>query len=144
MSQIEVISSPKTPIDTKEKATEKCMNEDSSSNVEIMVTSSSKSQNTKGRQRTRPKNKLRMNVKSILDSKFKKDMVTTIEYSSSEEDPKIMNMEQTVAQTLENIEKNLKIFPEILEGNHKNKGKQKVQNFEIGMSSKLINMESQT
>ena len=120
------------------------MTEDPSSNVENMVAFSLEPQNTKWRQKNRPKNKIRMNMKEILDPKFKKDMVTTIEYSSSEEDPKIMNMEQTVAQTLENIEKNLKIFPEILEGNHKDKGKIKVQEFEIGMSSKTPNMEAQT
>ena len=31
----------------------------------------------------------------------------------------------------------------MFEGNHRDKGKQKVQKFEIGMSSKPINMETQ-
>ena len=34
-----------------------------------------------------------MNMKAILDSKFKKDTVTTIKYYSSEEDPKIKDVE---------------------------------------------------
>ena len=52
-------------------------------------------------------------------------------------------MEYTLAETLEDIEKSLKNLLEMLEGNHRYKGKQKVQKFEIGMSSKPINMETQ-
>ena len=41
------------------------------------------------------------------------------------------------------MEKGLKSSPEILEGNIKDKGKQKIQEFEVGMSSKLVNLEAQ-
>ena len=54
-----------------------------------------------------------MSMKAILDCKFNKNKTTSIEDSSSEEDPKIKYMEQTLAQTLDNIEKRLKNFPEV-------------------------------
>ena len=121
-------------LDTPKDAVEKGMIEYLSSNTKVLATSASKPQVTDWRQMTRPKNKLRMNMKAVLDSKFKKNTVTTIEDSSSEEDLQIKNVEHTVAQTLDSIEKGLKSFPKILEKYHRDKGKQKVLQFEVGMS----------
>ena len=69
------------------------------------------------RQRTRPKNKLRMNMKDVLYSKFQKDAVTIVEDSSSDEDPQVAYIEHhtmdqsiehhIVDKTLEEIEKEL-------------------------------------
>ena len=67
-----------------------------------------------------------MSIKAILDHKFNKNTITSIEDSSSEEDPKIKYMEQTLAQTLENIEIRLKIILEIPQIGHRYKSEQKV------------------
>ena len=120
------------------------MIEDIYSNTNVLATSSSKPQVTNWRQRTRPKNKLRMNMKAVLDSKFKKNTITTIEDSSIEEDLQIKNVEYRMAQTLESIEKGLRSFPIILEEDHKEKGKQKKLEFQVGVSSKSPNMEALT
>ena len=72
-------------------------------------------------------------MNAILKPNFKKNKINNIEDSSSEEDPKIKDMEQTLAQTLEKIEKNIKIFPEMPQRGHRDRFKHKVQNFEIGM-----------
>ena len=55
VSRYESMLAPNTPNGIKEKITRKGMTEDPSSNVEVMVTPSSKSQNAKMRQKTRPK-----------------------------------------------------------------------------------------
>ena len=60
-------------------------------------------------------------MESILDSKFKKNTVTIIEDSSSEEDPQIKNLKYSVDQTLEYIDKGLGSFPKVLEEDHKDK-----------------------
>ena len=120
-SQNEEIVSPTTPKDTKEK----CMIEDLSSNTKV-VTSASEFQKTYWRQKTRSKNKLRMNMKVVLYSKFKKKTLAIIEDSSSEEDPQIKNLEYTVDQTLGDIEKGLGSLPKVLEEDHNYKVKQKV------------------
>ena len=72
-------------------------------------------------------------MNAILKPNFKNNKINNIEDSSSEEDPKIKDMEQKLAQTLENIEKSIKIFPEMPERDHKDRFKHKIQNFEIGM-----------
>ena len=68
------------------------------SNIEAQVTSLSEPQIFKWRPKTRPKNKLRMNMREILDPKFKRDAMTTIEDSSSEEDQITKNVEQNLTQ----------------------------------------------
>lgn len=52
-----------------------------------------------------------MNMRPILDPKFKRDVVTTIEYSSSEEDHITKNVEQTLTQTVEDTERSIKYLP---------------------------------
>ena len=47
-------------------------------------------------------------MKVVLDPKFKENTITNIEDSSSEEDPRIKDMERKLDQTLENIKKGLK------------------------------------
>ena len=44
------------------------------------------------RPKTRPKNKLRLNMKKLLNPKLAKEKVTVIEYSSSQRNWKIMKM----------------------------------------------------
>ena len=51
-----------------------------------------------------------MNMNAILKPNFKKNKINNIEDSSNEEDPKIKDMEQALAQTLENIKKVLTFF----------------------------------
>ena len=65
-------------------------------------------------------------MKVVVDSKFQKDVVTIVEYSSSEENPQIENIEDTIDQTLEYIEKHLQHLPKFPEEDHKDKGKQRI------------------
>ena len=65
-----------------------------------------------------------MNMIPILDPKFKRDVVTTIEYSSSEEDHITKNVEQTLTQTVEDTERSIKFLPEIFERKYEAKEKQ--------------------
>ena len=61
-----------------------------------------------------------MNMKAILNPKFEKNVVTIIEDSSSDEDLQVVDEEyHTIDQTLEEA--------------CRDKGKQKVVEFEIGM-----------
>ena len=84
------------------------------------------------RQRTRPKNKLRMNMKVVLDSKFQKDAVPIVEYSLSDEDPQVADIEHhTLDQTLEEIENELDHILELLKEGHKDKGKKNISEFEM-------------
>ena len=129
-------------LDTPKDAVEKGMTEDIYSNTNVLATSSSEPQVTNWRQRTRPKHKLRKNMKNILDSKFKKNTITIIKYSSSEEYIQIKNVEHTVAQTLKSIQKGLRSFPEILEEDDKEKGKKKVLEVGVGMISKSPNIDA--
>ena len=65
------------------------------------------------RQKTRPKNKLGMNMKTILNSKFQKNVVTIIEDSSNDEDIQVANEEyHTIDQTLEEIHEELRHTPD--------------------------------
>ena len=73
-------------------------------------------------------------MRAILDPQFKMDAVTTIEDSSSEEDQITKNVEQTLTQTVEDTERSIKDLPDIIERKHEDKGKQKIHNFEIGMT----------
>ena len=91
------------------------MIEDISSNTKVLVTFSSKCQKSDWKQRTRPKNKLRMNMKVLLNYKFKKNTVTLIDDSSSEGDPQINDLEYTVNETMEDIEKCIESFPKVFE-----------------------------
>ena len=122
-----------------------------SSNTKNVDTPASKFWGTNGRQRTRPKNKLRTNMKVVLDSKFQKDVVTIVKYSWSDEYPQVADIEHhtvdktiehhTIDQTLEEIEKELEHISESPEEGHKDKGKYKISEFEMGMCSKSPNVE---
>ena len=57
---------PNTPKDVEKKG----MIQELSSNIKISDTPGSEFQGTNWMQRTRPKKKLRMNMKAVLDSKF--------------------------------------------------------------------------
>ena len=87
------------------------MNEEPPSNIEVPVTSLSKPQNVKWRPKTRPKNNLRINMRAILDPKFKRDAITTIEDSASEGDHITKSLEQTLTQTVEDTERSIKYLP---------------------------------
>ena len=100
------------------------MNEEPPSNIEVPVTSLSEPQTIKWRPKIRPKNKLRMNMREILDPKFKRDAITTIEEYSSEEDHITKNVEQTLSQTIEDTERSIKFLPEIFERKYEAKEKQ--------------------
>ena len=75
-----------------------------------------------------------MNMGEILDPKFKRDGVTTIEDSSCEHNQINKNVEQIVTQTVEDIERSIKYLPDIIERKHEDKVKKKVQKFDIGMT----------
>ena len=79
------------------------------------------------RKRTRLKNKLRINMKVVLNSKFQKDLVTIVEDSLSDEDPQIVDIEHhRVDQTLEGISIEMEHISELPKEGHKDKGKKKI------------------
>ena len=82
-----------------------------------------------------------MNMKFFLESKFQNNAVTIVEYYLREEDLQIANIEDTVDQTLEDIEKYLEHIPKFPEEDHKYKGKQNISEFEMAMCSKFPNVE---
>ena len=103
------------------------------------------------RQRIRPKNKLRMNMKVVLDLKFQKVAATIVEYSSINEylqvvDVKHHIVDQTIEhhivnQTLEEIEKELEHALELREEGYKDKGKQKIYVSKMETCSNLSNVK---
>ena len=81
-------------------------------------------------------------MKVVLDSKFKKYAVTILEDSSSDEDPQIVDIEHhRVDQTLEGISIEMEHISELPKEGHKDKGKKKIYEFEMGMYFKSPNME---
>ena len=91
----EEIASSDIPKDAKEKVVIK----DLYSNIKV-VNFALKFQKIDCRRRNTPKNKVKMNMKVVLDSRFKTNIVTLIEDSSSKEDPQTNNLEYIVDQTL--------------------------------------------
>ena len=119
----EETTAPYTPRDIEEKGGTIQELYSSTKNVDTHV---SEFRGRNWRQRTRPKNKQRMNMKVVLDSKFQKDAVTIVEYSLSDEDPQIADIEHyTVDKTLDDIKKEHEHISELSEEGHKDKGKQK-------------------
>ena len=97
--QNEKIATPDTPRDAKEKGG---MIQELSSSTKKVDTLVSKFRGRNGRQRTRPKNKLRTNMKVVLDSEFQKDAVTIVEDSLSDKDPQVAYIEHhTMDQSIE-------------------------------------------
>ena len=84
-------------------------------------------------QRTRSKNKLRMNMKVVLDSKFQRYAVTIVEDSSSDEDTQTEDIEHTLDQAEEDIEKEVEHISQLPEEGHKDKGKKRIYEFEMGI-----------
>ena len=76
-------------------------------------------------------------MKAILNSKFQKYNVIVIEDSYNDEDTQVFDEEyHVVDQTLEEIQEELRYTPYMFEEYSKDKGKQKVLEFEIGTCSK--------
>ena len=137
--QKEEIISLDTPKDNEDK---NGMVQEFSSSTKNEDTHVSKIWGRNWRQRTRPKNKSRMNMKAILNSKFQKDVVIIVEESSSDEDLQGADEEyHTMDQTLEEIEKELKNIRELPTESYKDKGKQNNSKFEMSTCSKPSNVE---
>ena len=71
---------------------------------------------TKWRPKTRAKNKLRLNMKRILNPKLRKEKITMIEDSSSQED---MEEEENLSSQQVNTEKENLVILESSSGNDK-------------------------
>ena len=103
------MTAPKTPREVEENS----MAWELSSSTKKYDTPAPKNWGRNWRHKTRPKNKLRMNMKAILNSKFQRDVVTIIEDSSNDEDIQVANEEyHTIDQTLEEIHEELRHTPD--------------------------------
>ena len=86
------------------------------------------------RPKTRDKNKLRLNMKRILNPKLKKENITLIEDSSTEE---VMESEKGLIPQQVYIEEEHSISLEQVQGGHKASERATIFSIEQGMSSKV-------
>ena len=89
---------------------------------------------SKWRPKTKAKNKLRLNMKRILNPKLKKEKITVIKDSSTEED---MESEKGLSPQQVYIEKEHSVSLEPVQGRHKASEKETTFSIEQGMSSKV-------
>ena len=80
----EFLSTPDTPCIISEKFSETGMIP--STNIEVVAEPSSKPRIPKWGPKTRPTNKLRLNMKRVLNPKLNNEKIVTIEYSSTKEE----------------------------------------------------------
>ena len=92
------------------------------SNPEFVDCCSMSARTSRWREKTRATNKLRFNMKVLLNPKFKKYIMIGIEDSLDKEDPKTKRVENMFTRVLEKNDEGIKKFPNILEGKHFVKG----------------------